>query len=149
MSLTYGFKSRLPHHKKRRYSEAIEEYRSFFILERNADLNPWSNVPFAAPNKKGYHFGILFYFIPNTPTQNPRIQRILQSLRKNAKTYQNRAKTSKLRAGAPFLRCSGAIFMPLRSVMPVLAAFQSVLLIAFLCSVKKLAKQHPTGPEYF
>ena len=31
--------------------------------------------------------------------------------------------------------------------MPVLAAFRFVLLFAFLCSVKKLAKQHPTGFE--
>jgi hypothetical protein len=58
-------------------------------------------------------------------------------------------KTVKLRAGAPFFRCPGAIFMPSRSVMPVLAAFRSVLLFLFLCSAKKLAKQHPTGFEYF
>ena len=40
VSLTYGFKSRLPHHKKRRYSEAIEEYRSFlFMTVYDAELS--------------------------------------------------------------------------------------------------------------
>ena len=58
-------------------------------------------------------------------------------------------KTSRLCARALFLRCSGAIFMPSRSVVPVLSAFRSSVLFAFLCSAKKLAKQHPTGLEYF
>ena len=39
--------------------------------------------------------------------------------------------------------------MPSRSVMPVLAAFRSVLLFLFLWSVKKLEKLQPTGFEYF
>ena len=68
---------------------------------------------------------------------------------KSVKTYKIEVKTAKLSAGAPFFWCSGAIFMPSRSVMPLLAAFLYTLLFAFLCSVKKLARQHPTGFEYF
>ena len=67
----------------------------------------------------------------------------IKQLEDELKQTKIELKTSKLRAGAPFSRCFGAIFMPLRSVMPVLAAFRAVLLFSFLCSVKKLEKLQP------
>ena len=68
---------------------------------------------------------------------------------KSAKTDKNQAKNSKITRRSTIFKVFRRYFMPLRSVMPVLAAFRSVLLFLVLCPAKKLAKQHPTGFEYF
>ena len=68
---------------------------------------------------------------------------------KSAKTYQNRDKNVKITHRSTVFKVFRRYFMPLHSVMPVLADFRSVLLFLFLCSVKKLEKLQPTGFEYF